>query len=119
MFNGRERPRQRQRQRDRDRQRQRQTDRHRQRETDRQTDRETGRDRQTETETERDKERDKGRDRDPRQTDLHSVGTHNRNLLKSIVVMSRDTYFTPQAHTGNCLKCLEMICRRKKKEMKK
>ena len=34
---------------------------------------------------------------------LYSTGTHHRNLLKSLVTMSRVTYFILQACTGNCV----------------
>ena len=36
-------------------------------------------------------------------TCLYSVDTHNRNRLKSLVTMSRVTYFILWAHTGKCI----------------
>ena len=34
---------------------------------------------------------------------LYSVSTHNGNLLKSLVTMSRVTYFILRTHTGYCV----------------
>ena len=36
-------------------------------------------------------------------TYLYSTGTHHENLLKSLVTVSRVTYFIPRDRTGNCV----------------